>query len=176
MKKYKLPHHAISAFQLIKKQIPNAKMWVVGDGYMLKALKKANTDNDITFYGYISNNLKCDLLERAHLTLLPSIREGWGLVVIESNAMGTPVIAYDVPGLRDSIINNETGILVKENSPNSLAYHAISLLKDEALLLKYSNNALEFSKQFSWDNTANAFDNIITNVFVNNCQTKLSTS
>jgi glycosyltransferase involved in cell wall biosynthesis len=163
LKKYKQPHHAISAFHIIKKHIPNAKMWVIGDGYMLKRLKKMNTDNDISFYGRIDNKMKRDLLERAHITISPSIHEGWGLVVIESNSMGTPVIAYDSPGLRDSIINGKTGILT-DKSPESLAYHAISLLKDRSLLHKYSSSALEHSKQFSWDNTADAFDRIITEI------------
>ena len=105
--------------------------------------------------------MKYDLLRKAHIVLMPSVREGWGLVVTESNAMGTPVIAYNVPGLRDSIIDGKTGILLKENSPQSLAHAAISLLTDQDRLKRYSTEALAFSKQFNWDNTAAAFDKII---------------
>jgi glycosyltransferase involved in cell wall biosynthesis len=75
--------------------------------------------------------------------------------------MGTPVIAYNVPGLRDSVKHGETGILVKDNSPESLANAALSLLNDPTLLRKYSVNALEFSRQFNWDNTADIFDRTI---------------
>ena len=78
--------------------------------------------------------------------------------------MGTPVIAYNVPGLRDSIIDGKTGILLKDNSPESLARAAISLLTDQDLLKKYSAEALAFSKQFNWDNTAAAFDKIIRGI------------
>jgi len=165
LKKAKLPDHAIDAFSLIKKEIPDTKMWIIGDGYMLRELKKRFNLKDLTFYGYVQNEIKYRLLSKAHLILVPAVREGWGIVVTESNAMGTPAVGYNVPGLRDSIKDNETGILVKENTPYSLAKSAISLLKDRNLLLRFSSNALAFSKQFSWDDSAKAFDKIIKNVF-----------
>jgi glycosyltransferase involved in cell wall biosynthesis len=161
LKRHKLPHHALLAFSSIKKQITDAQLWVIGDGYMLNDLRNKFNVKDVTFYGRVSSDLKFRLLSKSHIVLMPAIREGWGLVVTESNAMGTPVVAYDVPGLRDSIINGETGILTKENSPDSLAKAAICLLKDQALLDEYSYNALSFSRQFSWDVTANAFDGVL---------------
>ena len=103
-------------------------------------------------------------MSKAHIILVPAVREGWGLIVTESNAMGTPAVAYNVPGPRDSVKDRETGILVKENSPNALARSAVSLLKNRDLLHKLSCNALVFSRQFSWDNTANEFDKIIKNL------------
>jgi glycosyltransferase involved in cell wall biosynthesis len=105
--------------------------------------------------------LKYRLLSRAHLLLVPGVREGWGLVVTEANAMGTPAVAYDVHGLRDSVRDGQTGVLVKEKTPQSLARSAISLLQDRDTLDKLSFNALAFSKEFSWDNTADEFDRII---------------
>lgn len=160
MKKAKLPHHAVQAFSIIKKKIPEAKMWVIGDGYMLESLKQMNV-KDVTFYGHVKSELKYELMSKAHLALVPAVREGWGLVVTESNAMGTPAVAYNVPGLRDSIRDGHTGILVGHNTPESLAESAIQLLNDKERLAKLSNEALKFSKNFSWDNTADAFDKII---------------
>jgi glycosyltransferase involved in cell wall biosynthesis len=78
--------------------------------------------------------------------------------------MGTPVVAYNVPGLQDSIIDGKTGVLVNDKSPQNLAHRTISLLTDRALLKKYSANALAFSTQFSWDNTTAAFDKIIREI------------
>ena len=122
LKRHKLPDHAIEAFLIIKKDFPAAKMWIIGDGYMKGQLEKLSDGNEnITFFGRISNEEKYDLLSRAHVVLVPSIREGWGLVVTESNAMGTPVIAYDVHGLRDSVRQGENGILVREKTPEMLA-------------------------------------------------------
>ena len=160
LKRAKLPDHAIEAFRIIKNDIPHAKMWMIGDGYMFHKLKNSKTE-DITFYGHVSNEQKYEMLSKAHLVLAPAVREGWGLVVTESNAMGTPVIAYNVPGLRDSVKHGETGILIDNCSPKSLAEGALVLLKDRPLLRKYSANALEFSRQFSWDETADVFDKII---------------
>ena len=120
LKRNKLPDHALRAFSLIKKSIPDARMWIMGDGYMRKKLQQTS-NSSITFYGRVKENLKYELLSRAHLVMVPGVHEGWGLVVTESNAMGTPAVAYNVPGLRDSIKDGKTGILVKENSPKCLA-------------------------------------------------------
>lgn len=163
LKRNKLPHHAIEAFSIIKREITDAKLWVIGDGYMRKELQRLNV-KDVTFYGRVNDELKYQLLSKAHLLLVPAVLEGWGLVVTESNAMGTPAVAYNVAGLRDSIIDGKTGILVGDNSPKSLAHSAICLLKDKDTLSKLSCNALSFSRQFSWDNTANEFDRIITSM------------
>jgi glycosyltransferase involved in cell wall biosynthesis len=106
---------------------------------------------------------KYELLSRAHVILIPAVREGWGLIVTEANAMGTPAIGYDVYGLRDSIRHDETGIIVEEKLPEAMAQQAISLLRDSDRLFKYSRNALEFSKQFSWDRTVNLFQEVVNN-------------
>lgn len=172
LKRYKLADHAIQAFSLIKKEIPEAKMWIIGDGNMRKHLEKL-TVKDVVFFGRVDEELKYDLLSKAHLALMPSVHEGWGLVVTECNAMATPVVAYNVAGLRDSVKDAQTGILVKENSPEGLSRSAISLLKDHDLLTRYSINALAFSRQFNWDNTVSIFDKIIRNMITSFAEHKL---
>jgi glycosyltransferase involved in cell wall biosynthesis len=160
LKKAKLPHHALQAFSIIKREIHDAKMWIIGDGYLREKLQSCNM-KDVTLYGHVSNERKYELMSRAHIILVPAVREGWGLIVTEANAMGTPAIGYDVHGLRDSIKHGETGIIVKERSPEAMAQQAISLLGDPECLFNYSRNALEFAKQFSWNNTVNLFQKII---------------
>ena len=88
LKRHKNPDHALRAFALIKKELPHARMWVIGDGDMLEEVKKER-NKDVVFYGRIKDEVKYDLLRKAHLLLVPSVREGWGLVVTEANAMGT---------------------------------------------------------------------------------------
>jgi glycosyltransferase involved in cell wall biosynthesis len=165
LKKAKLPDHAIEAFRLIKEEMKDAKMWIIGNGYLRERLQNSKI-NDTFFYGNVNDDIKYDLLSKAHLVLVPSVREGWGLVVTESNAMGTPAVAYNVPGLRDSIKDGITGILTKENCPYALSKSALRLLNDRELLFKLSNNALEYSRQFNWEKTALAFDNIIRNTLI----------
>jgi glycosyltransferase involved in cell wall biosynthesis len=156
LKRHKLPDHALKAFFIIKKEIPSAKMWVIGDGYMLNELKRLG-NKCVTFFGHVSNDVKYDLLSRSHLVLVPSMREGWGLIVTESNAMGTPVVAYDVNGLRDSVIEGRNGILVKDKNPESLSNSALRILTDKTMLRRLSLNALEYSREFNWDKTAHYF-------------------
>lgn len=163
LKKAKLPDHALQAFNLIKKEISDSKMWVIGDGYMRKDLQKSNI-KDVVFYGFVKNDLKYELLSRAHIVIVPGVREGWGLVVTESNSMGTPAVAYDVPGLRDSVVDGETGLIVKENSPRGLADSVIFLLKNRDILNNLSKNAIAFSSRFKWDITAEKFDKIIRDI------------
>jgi glycosyltransferase involved in cell wall biosynthesis len=162
LKKAKLPDHALEAFSIIKREIHDARMWVIGDGYFRKKLESSNL-RDVTFYGRVSSEEKYDLLSRAHIILVPAVREGWGLIVTEANAMGTPAIGYDVHGIRDSIRHGETGITVMEKSPEAMAQQAISLLQDSERLSRYSRNSLEFAKQFSWDNTVRIFEKFLNN-------------
>jgi glycosyltransferase involved in cell wall biosynthesis len=166
LKRHKLPDHALSAFSIVKNHIPEAKFWVIGDGYMREELETKFGTEDVTFFGYVGHELKYSLLSRAHLVLVPAIREGWALVVTESNAMGTPVVAYNVPGLRDSVKHNETGVLVEDNSPAGLASSAIHLLGNRSLLERYSSTCLLYSKKFSWDTSTDIFERIIRDVIV----------
>ena len=81
----------------------------------------------------------------------------------QANAMGTPAIGYDVPGLRDSTRYDETGINVIEKSPGATTQQAIWLLRDPKRLSNYSKNALEYSRQFSWDKTVESFQKFLDN-------------
>ena len=75
--------------------------------------------------------------------------------------MGTPVVAYNVPGLRDSVANGRTGILVPRSSPESLATSAVNLFRDPDLLHALSSNALSHSRQFNWDYSAEFLEKLI---------------
>jgi len=170
LKRHKRPQDAVIAFTLIKRQFRNAKMWVLGDGYLRKKLETDYGHNDdVHFLGYVNTQTKYELLKRAHIVLFPATREGWPLVVPESNSMGTPVVGYDVPGLRDSIKNGETGLLAKNNTPEGLAASAVSLLMDPEFLKKLSLNALSFSRQFNWDNSTDVLEKVLAEELSRQC-------
>jgi glycosyltransferase involved in cell wall biosynthesis len=82
--------------------------------------------------------------------LAPGPREGWGLVVTEANAMGTPAVAYDVLGLYDSIVEGVTGKLVAKGNSIAMAIDAVELLKGQVKLKAYSINALHNYMNFDW--------------------------
>ena len=160
LKKHKLPDHAILAFKKILQFFPGSQMYVIGDGYLLNKLKQMDVAN-VTFFGHIDNKKKYDLLSHSHLVLVPATREGWGLVVIESNAMGTPVIAYNVPGLVDSVQNEINGLLLEKNTPDEMAKMAVSLLKDKSRLSDLSRSSLDYAKKFNWDDTTSEFEKLL---------------
>lgn len=162
LKKHKLPNHAVLAFKIIKNSFPDSQMFVIGNGYLLNKLKKLKI-KDITFFGYVDGKKKYELLGKSHIVLVPAIREGWGLVVIESNAMGIPVVAYKVPGLVDSVMDGINGIFAEANNPVALANSAIELLKDSDRLEKLSRTSLEYANQFDWNITASEFEKVLLN-------------
>ena len=159
------PHHAVSAFRTVKKSFPEARLWIVGNGYMRGRLPDKETEG-ISYFGKIDRNDKFELLRRAHVLLAPSVREGWGISVIEANAMGTHAIGYDVPGLRDSIIHGFTGLRVQSN-PRSLSDAIIRVFQDSSLATYLDQNALEWSREFTWDRTAKEFHSILESAVKN---------
>jgi glycosyltransferase involved in cell wall biosynthesis len=164
LKRAKRPDHAIKAFKIVKEEIPNAELWVVGDGPYKKDLEKIAVDG-VKFFGGLSNEHRRRLLARAWVLVNPSVREGFGLNVLEANALGTPCVAYEVAGLRDSIIDERTGLLVKENgNVEKLAEAMIKVLRDEALRKTLSENALQHCKSLSWDRTAQELEKILKEI------------
>ncbi|MCW3995884.1 MAG: glycosyltransferase family 4 protein [Candidatus Bathyarchaeota archaeon] len=162
LKRAKRPDHAIKAFKIVKAKFPDAQLWILGDGPFRQKLESMS-ESGVTFFGNLGNVERRELLSKSWILMVPGLREGWGLNIIEANALGVPAIAYDVHGLRDSVKNNETGILVKAGSVDALAEKAISIIGNDELREKLSQNALNYSKQFSWDKTAEEFMKLITN-------------
>jgi glycosyltransferase involved in cell wall biosynthesis len=161
LKKAKRPDHAIKAFKIIKEKLPLAKLWVVGDGYYRKELEKLS-GTSVEFFGIVKLDKKLELMSKAHAILVPGIREGWGLVVTEANAMGTPAVGYDVHGLRDSIRDGKTGLLCEPN-PEAMAEKAVELLLDDDQREKLSKNALVWAREFSWERSAEYMMDILEN-------------
>jgi glycosyltransferase involved in cell wall biosynthesis len=151
----KRPDHVVKAFSYIREKRLDAKLWMVGDGAMRKQLEAMNPEG-VTFFGYVSQEKKHKLMSRAHAILVPGVREGWGLVVTEANAMGTPAIGYNIHGLRDSIKDGETGLLCDPN-PEGMAERAFEFMRDTDMQVRFSENALEWAREFDWTKSADEF-------------------
>jgi glycosyltransferase involved in cell wall biosynthesis len=162
LKKSKRVHHILKAFQTIQKEIPQAKLWIVGSGdrsyqaRLEKDIHKTNIRN-VTFFGYVDENRKMELMRRAQLILVTSVREGWGIIVIEAAAMGTPAVVYNVPGLRDSVQHDQTGLIVEKNQIESLAKEVIHLLNSSKRWDRLAREALKKSNDYRWDSVADQF-------------------
>lgn len=149
----------ISAFRLLHKELPEIKLIIVGQGKteyferLKKRCRQMAIDDRVIFTGYICEKEKLKLLSQAWMLVSTSLREGWGLTVIEAASCGTPSVAYRVAGLVDSIKDKETGFLCRKNNPEELAKNIKKLLFNPRLRKKFSQNALNYSYGFSWEKT-----------------------
>lgn len=146
---------AIRAFALLDKT-GEYQFWIIGGGLSdyvdkLKSLVKDLGIQDKTkFWGFVNQKNKFELLSKTHVLVNPSAREGWGLVNIEANAMGTPVAAYKSAGLIDSVKDGQSGIFCNENTPRSLAETVEIILSSEKKYKILCATSIKWSKNFDW--------------------------
>jgi glycosyltransferase involved in cell wall biosynthesis len=149
----KRPDHAVEAFRVIRKSIPQARMWIVGRGPMEDRVRD-RLPPGAEMLGYLPRQELYERMARAHCILVTSVREGWGMVITEANSVGTPAIGYDVPGVRDAIRHGETGLLAEAGNPIELGTAALSLIADAGAYESRRSQAVVESRQFSWARTA----------------------
>ncbi len=146
--------HAIQATRILLQKGIQAHLTIVGAGEVEAQLKQMAGQPElaerITFTGALPEEGKNAELRRAHLLIHTSIREGWGLNVIEANAMGTPAIVYPVGGLVDSTLDGQTGIVTRDETPEAVADSVQMLLSKPAEYDRLRLNAWERAKTFAW--------------------------
>jgi glycosyltransferase involved in cell wall biosynthesis len=158
MKRYKCVDHVLRALPGVLHKVPNVKLLIVGDGddrpRLEGIVQERGLEKSVTFTGYVSDERKVELLQEMWFCVTTSSKEGWGLTVLEGNACGTPVIATDVPGLRDAVKDGETGILTPFGDIRALEETMVGLLQDATLRERLTNGALSWAHEFSWDTAA----------------------
>jgi glycosyltransferase involved in cell wall biosynthesis len=146
--------HALMAARLLLQRGLDIQLTVVGAGDVEGRLKQLAADpvfrGQVRFTGSLSEAAKNEELRRAHLLVHTSVREGWGLNVLEANAMGTPAVVYPVGGLVDSTVHGQTGIIASAETPESVAEAVAALAKSPETYERLRMNAWERSKAFQW--------------------------
>lgn len=146
--------HGIRAAKILNDRGIETLLTVIGGGEMKASLKQLAAElqlgDRVRFTGPISEAEKNTELRRAHFLVHCSVREGWGLNVLEANAMGTPAVVYPVGGLVDSTVHNETGIVTSEETPDAVADAIGTVLKNAPDYDRLRRNAWERSKRFQW--------------------------
>jgi glycosyltransferase involved in cell wall biosynthesis len=164
VRKYKAIDVVIRAVRRIRVEIPDTRLVIVGDGPELANLKKLTSqlgmDDAVEFTGRIAVEDLVLLLNRCHLFMNASPKEGWGLTVVEANACGMPVVGSDRPGLRDSIRDGKTGYLVEYGDDAAFAARGVELLRDRTLWERMSTGAIEWAQSMTWDRTANEMEQL----------------
>lgn len=160
---------AIRAMKHVISECPNARLAISGYGYDRKRLQLLRDflglenfvyfqDENNLFFKKSDKDAKAKLMKFSWALIFPSVKEGWGMTVTECAASGTPTIATDVTGLKDSIVDGKTGILVSRNpTETELAQAMINLVKNEGLRLRLSKNALVWAEKFTWERSYKEF-------------------
>jgi glycosyltransferase involved in cell wall biosynthesis len=148
MVSYKRPWEVIRAVRTARRDVPDLRLWMIGGGPLLDRLRRSAPEG-VEFLGRVSEEEKHARMARAHVHLATSVREGWGLVVTEAAALGTPTIAYDVPGLRDS--TRAAGGVVVPPRPEALATRLVELLPE---LTAAAPAPVPYGGARSWDDVA----------------------
>jgi glycosyltransferase involved in cell wall biosynthesis len=150
----------IKAFSFIRKEQKNARLWIIGSGEisyieeLQLMMKEYGILDRTTFLGKVTEKEKFEYMSKAHLLLHASVKEGWGLVVLEAAYAGTPSIVYNVPGLRDVVHDKETGIVIPDNSPMEMAQAAVRLIEDKKRYESMRVKGRAWVDSLKWDDVA----------------------
>jgi len=158
LKRYKGVETAIRAVALARQSGAPVHLAIAGQGDDRPRLERLTADLGLTgavrFLGFVSEDEKRTLLRRSWATVFPSPKEGWGITNVEAAACGTPAVASDSPGLRESVRHDETGLLVPGDDPAALADALQRLARDPALVARLGRGGRAFAESLSWDTAA----------------------
>lgn len=156
--RYKGIWTALESFEIFSKSHPEVKLFIVGDGPLLKKLpawlKMHGLEGNVELTGFVSASRKYELLSSSLALLQTSYKEGWGLTVMEAAQLCRTTIASDVPGLRDSVCDGETGILFPSGNAAACASAMEKVYGDAELRASLGRNAKRYAESFSWEKSA----------------------
>lgn len=144
--------HLLHAIKKIVILIPDVRLIIIGRGYLEKQLKELSEclgiEHNVEFTGYVTEKQKKAILRDAHVLVMPSLGEGWATPVLEANACGTPAIGTNVRGVRNTIIDGETGFLVPYGNIDRLTGRILYILTDPEKALNMAQAAYKFVQQY----------------------------
>ena len=160
LKRYKGVEVALRALALARRERPELSLDIAGSGddapRLTRLAEELGLAAAVRFHGFVSEARKRDLFRSAWANLFPSPKEGWGLTVIEAAACGTPSLASNSPGLRDSVRDGVTGYLVPHGDAPALAARLLELAGAPALVARLGQAARAHACAWSWDDAAAA--------------------
>jgi glycosyltransferase involved in cell wall biosynthesis len=160
-----VPHkqvsHVLQAARSLREEFPELAVRVVGDGWWGPELHQEchdlGVDEVVTFTGFVDEQQKGDELARTWVLAIPSLKEGWGLVVVEAGTYGVPAVGYrSAAGVAESIVDEETGLVV-DGGPEDLTAALRRILADPELRDRLGAASRLRAELFSWRSTVTAF-------------------
>ena len=160
LKRYKGVEMALRAVWVARRTRPDLTLEIAGQGDdrpRLESMARAIGLGDaVRFLGFVREDEKRRLLRRAWALVFPSPKEGWGISNVEAAACGTPALASDSPGLRESVRHGQTGYLVPHGDAHALAERMLALAADPELVTRLGRAARTFAEGLSWEGAARA--------------------
>ncbi|RLD05551.1 MAG: hypothetical protein DRI56_09385, partial [Chloroflexota bacterium] len=159
----------IKAFYLLSQKV-NARLWIVGRGesryknHLIKLAREFGLESKISFWGYIDEKKKAELLQRAWAIISTSAREGWGLNITEAGVLGTPAVVYNSPGLRDAVRHKKTGLICQKSTPEELERKLNELIHNSNLRMKLGRQAQILNQKLTWDKSAKITLDVLKNI------------
>jgi len=155
----------VEAAKKIVKEYRETKFLIVGEGplrnQLLRKLEAANLSGNFSFLGNVKEDMLPAVYNCADVFALPSIQEGQGIVLLEAQASAKPVVAFNIGGVNEALLNGETGLLVKRGSTDKFADAIMKLLSDMALREKMGADGRRFvAENFTWDICAQKMLNV----------------
>lgn len=171
---HKRVEYALHTLAALAAELPELRLVVAGRGWWEAELRRRATALGVaertTFTGYVSEPDKHRLLASAWLALVPSLKEGWGLTIVEAAARGTPAIAFrDAGGVRDAVRDGHTGLLA-EDLDEFVAY-ARRLLTDDVLRHGMGAAARAYAAGFTWEAAGERFAELVVGPLVADAST-----
>jgi len=165
LKRYKSVHHLIGVVPRLVQDRPDIKVIIAGDGdardELVRLVRTKSLERWIEFRFGISEEEKVKLYQRAWILVQPSVKEGWGLTVIEAGACGTPSVAAYSPGLVESVKDGVTGYLYPYGDADAMLERIRRLLDDRKSWQAMSRACLGWAARFSWDKAAQKLESIL---------------
>ena len=162
MRKYKRPQEVLFLLKGLIERIENVKLFILGSGpeesNMKKLTSQLNLNDYVVFKGRVSNAELSDIVASAWLNIHTSVTEGWGYSILEASGAGTPTVAYDVRGVRDTIEDEINGIKVRDRDRRDLLEAAFTILSNPQ---KWWSSSVEVARKYSWDKTAEFWEILI---------------
>ena len=168
LERYKRIDLLLRAGAHLAERFPELELLVIGKGAAREGLEDLARDLGLEgrtrFTGFVPDRERDALLAGTRVCVFPSEKEGFGLTVIEANALGTPVVARDAPGLCDSVRDGETGRLVPSGGDDEVGDWAgaiASLLEEDEAAHAMRARCLDWARRFDWDRAANEMERAI---------------
>lgn len=167
LRDYKRPWIPVYVIKEIRKSFPDSRLFIIGEGPSLPNLKKLVAEQELTDVVVFTGRLGEKDLKRevgsSWVNLHSSITEGFGLSIIEASALGTPTVAFSVPGVSEAVVNNENGLLAKNGDFNEY----VKLTKEvvSSFSPDWISKSIKIAKNYSWDLSANSWEQHLKDVY-----------